>query len=80
MANQPPDYKALQGYFYLTLGQASVTMSRTWNVDSLFDVLSNIGGLAVSVVGFFQFCFSPRTEYSYDISRLKRFYYFAKED
>ena len=55
-------------------------MSRTWNVDSIFDVLSNIGGLAVSVVGFFQFCFSPRTEYSYDISRLKRFYYFAKED
>ena len=55
-------------------------MSRTWNVDSIFDVLSNIGGLTVSVVGFFQFCFSPRTEYSYDISRLKRFYYFAKED
>ena len=55
-------------------------MSRTWNVDSLFDLLSNVGGLAVSVVGIFQFCFSPRTEYSYDISRLKRFYYFEKED
>ena len=64
----------------MTFGQADTMGSKTWKVETLVELLSNVGGLAFSLAAFLQFFFSKRTEYCYDISRLKRFFYFAKED
>ena len=44
------------------------------------DVLAKIGGLVVTVIGLMQICLAGNTQYSYDISRLKRFFYFERID
>lgn len=70
--------EAFQGYYMMSFGQNALVGTKTWTKKSIFDLISDIGGLGISIAAFLQFCLSKRTEYCYDVSRMKRFFYFAK--
>ena len=70
----------MKGYYFLTLGQGNMVRTKTWTVATVASLLSEIGGFAVSTVSILRLLFGSRTQYSYDISRLKRFFYHKKQD
>ena len=53
--------------------------TKTWQVSTIAGLLSNVGGLAVSIATFLRILFVHRTKYSYDINRLRRFFYIKKK-
>ena len=70
----------MKGYYFLTLGQGNMVRTKTWTVSTVVSLLSEVGGFAVSTVSILRLLFVSRTKYSYDISRLKRFFYHEKQD
>ena len=53
--------------------------TKTWTVSTVLGILSDVGGIAVSLTAFLRVLFVHRTKYSYDINRLKRFFYIKKK-
>ena len=51
----------MTGLYYMTFGQGNSTNYKTWTVTTLVDILSDVGGLAVSIESFFQLIFGHRT-------------------
>ena len=70
----------VKGYFFMTLGQDSSSVTQEWKESSFVELISNLGGIGFTVAAVLSFLFEDRTRYVYDMSRLKRFFYFAKED
>ena len=64
----------------MTLGQDSSSVTQEWKESSFVELISNLGGIGFTVAAVLSFLFEDRTRYVYDMSRLKRFFYFAKED
>ena len=67
-----------QGLYMVSLGQHPQIKSVTYQKVYLTDVIAKIGGIGVTLLGLLSICLSGHTQFSYDISRLKRFFYFEK--
>ena len=70
----------MKGLFFLTLGQADSYSNVFWTESSWIDLIESLGGIGFTTAAVLSFCFQERTKYCYDISRLKRFFYFAKDE
>ena len=54
--------------------------TKTWTVSTVLGLISDFGGIAVSLTTFLRVLFVHRTKHSFDINRLKRFFYIKRKN